>query len=43
VPTRRRGVKRCLAEGAGRLALFVGAAGLANNITIVAAVLAKHH
>jgi IS5 family transposase len=38
---RGRGMKRCRAEGAERLALFVGAAVLANNLMIVAALLIK--
>jgi transposase, IS5 family len=38
---RGRGMKRCLAEGAERFALFVGAAVLANNLMIVAALLTK--
>jgi transposase, IS5 family len=38
---RERGMKRCRAEGAERFALFVGAAVLANNPMIVAALLAK--
>jgi len=37
----RRGMKRCRAEGAERFALFVGAAVLANNLMIVAALLTK--
>jgi transposase, IS5 family len=36
---RGRGMKRCRAEGAERFALFVGAAVLANNLMIVAALL----
>jgi transposase, IS5 family len=39
---RGRGMKRCRAEGAERFALFVGAAVLANNLMIVAALLTKH-
>ena len=38
---RGRGMKRCLAEGAERFTLFVGAAVLANNLMIVAALLIK--
>jgi IS5 family transposase len=38
---RGRGMKRCLAEGAERFTLFVGAAVLANNLMIVAALLTK--
>jgi IS5 family transposase len=38
---RGRGMKRCLAEGAERFALFVGAAVLANNLMIVAALLTR--
>jgi transposase, IS5 family len=38
---RGRGMKRCRAEGAERFALFVGAAVLANNLMIVAALLTK--
>ncbi|HWN78102.1 MAG TPA: hypothetical protein VNN81_09515 [Bradyrhizobium sp.] len=38
---RGRGMKRCLAEGAERFALFVGAAVLANNLMILAALLTK--
>jgi len=38
---RSRGMKRCRAEGAERFALFVGAAVLANNLMIVAALLIK--
>jgi transposase, IS5 family len=38
---RGRGMKRCRAEGAERFALFVGAAVLANNLMIVAALLIK--
>jgi len=34
-------MKRCLAEGAERFALFVGAAVLANNLMIVAALLTR--
>jgi hypothetical protein len=34
-------MKRCRAEGAERFALFVGAAVLANNLMIVAALLTK--
>ena len=40
---RGRGMKRCLAEGAERFALFVGAAVLANNLMIVAGLLAKRY
>ena len=38
---RGRGMKRCRAEGAERFTLFVGAAVLANNLLIVAALLTK--
>jgi transposase, IS5 family len=38
---RGRGMKRCRATGAERFALFVGAAVLANNLMIVAALLTK--
>src|SRR5262250_375372 len=38
---RGRGMKRCRSEGAERFALFVGAAVLANNLMIVAALLTK--
>jgi len=38
---RGRGMKRCRAEGAERFGLFVGAAVLANNLMIVAALLIK--
>ena len=38
---RGRGMKRCLAEGAERFTLFVGAAVLANNLMIVAALLTR--
>src|SRR5215472_9942223 len=38
---RGRGMKRCRAEGAERFALFGAAAGLANNLMIVAALLTK--
>jgi IS5 family transposase len=38
---RGRGMKRCRAGGAERFALFVGAAVLANNLMVVAALLAK--
>ena len=38
---RGRGMKRCRAEGAERFALFVGAAVLANNLMILAALLTK--
>ena len=38
---RGRGMKRCRAEGAERFGLFVGAAVLANNLMIVAALLTK--
>jgi transposase, IS5 family len=38
---RGRGMKRCRAEGAERFALFVGAAVLANNLMIIAALLTK--
>ena len=38
---RGRGMKRCLAEGAERFALFVGAAVLANNLMILAGLLIK--
>jgi hypothetical protein len=40
---RGRGMKRCLAEGAERFTLFVGAAVLANNLMIVAGLLAKRY
>jgi IS5 family transposase len=38
---RGRGMKRCRAEGAERFALFVGAAVLANNLMIIAALLTR--
>jgi IS5 family transposase len=38
---RGRGMKRCRAQGADRFALFVGAAVLANNLMIIAALLTK--
>jgi transposase, IS5 family len=38
---RGRGMKRCRAEGAERFALLVGAAVLANNLMIIAALLSK--
>jgi transposase, IS5 family len=38
---RGRGMKRCRAEGAERFTLFVGAAVLANNLMILAALLTK--
>jgi IS5 family transposase len=38
---RGRGMKRCRAEGAERFALFVAAAVLANNLMVIAALLAK--
>jgi transposase, IS5 family len=38
---RGRGMKRCRAEGAERFTLFVGAAVLANNLLILAALLTK--
>jgi hypothetical protein len=38
---RGRGMKRCRAEGTERFALFVGAAVLANNLMIIAALLTK--
>jgi IS5 family transposase len=38
---RGRGMKRCRAEGAERFKLFVGAAVLANNLMIVAALPTK--
>src|SRR6202158_6103391 len=38
---RGRGMKRCRAEGDERFALFVGAAVLANNLMIIAALLIK--
>jgi hypothetical protein len=38
---RGRGMKRCRAEGAERFGLFVGAAVLANNLMIVAALLSR--
>ena len=34
-------MKRCRAEGAERFALFVGAAVLANNLMIIAALLTR--
>jgi len=41
VLSRGRGMKRCRTEGAERFALFVGAAVLANNLMIIAALLIK--
>jgi transposase, IS5 family len=38
---RGRGMKRCRAEGAERFELFVGAAVLANNLMVIAALLIK--
>jgi IS5 family transposase len=38
---RGRGMKRCRADGAERFSLFVGAAVLANNLMIIAALLIK--
>ena len=38
---RGRGMKRCLAEGAERFELLVGAAVLANNLLNIAALLTK--
>jgi transposase, IS5 family len=38
---RGRGMKRCLAEGAERFELFVGAAVLANNLMIIATLLIR--
>jgi transposase, IS5 family len=38
---RGRGMKRCRAQGAERFVLFVGAAVLANNLMIIAALLSK--
>jgi transposase, IS5 family len=38
---RGRGMKRCLAEGAERFELFVGAAVLANNLVIIATLLIR--
>jgi transposase, IS5 family len=41
VLSRGRGMKRCLAEGSQRFELWVGAAVLANNLLVIAALLAK--
>jgi IS5 family transposase len=41
VLSRGRGMKRCLAEGIDRFELWVGAAVLANNLMIIAGLLAK--
>jgi transposase, IS5 family len=41
VLSRGRGMKRCLAEGSERFELWVGAAVLANNLMIIAALLNK--
>jgi transposase, IS5 family len=41
VLSRGRGMKRCLAEGHERFELWVGAAVLANNLMVIAALLAK--
>jgi IS5 family transposase len=41
VLSRGCGMKRCLAEGSERLALWVGAAVLANNLMVIAALLTK--
>ena len=41
VLSRGRGMKRCLAEGSKRFELWVGAAVLANNLMVIAALLAK--
>jgi transposase, IS5 family len=41
VLSRGRGMKRCLAEGSERFELWVGAAVLANNLMVIAALLAK--
>ena len=38
---RGRGMKRCLAEGRDRFELWIGAAVLANNLMIIAAMLLK--
>ena len=41
VLSRGRGMKRCFAEGSERFELWVGAAVLANNLMVIAALLAK--
>src|SRR5262249_55150822 len=41
VLSRGRGMKRCLAEGSARFGLLVGAAVLANNLMVIAPLLAK--
>ena len=41
VLARGRGMKRCLAEGAERFELWVGAAVLANNLMVIASLLTK--
>jgi transposase, IS5 family len=41
VLSRGRGMKRCLAEGRERFELWVGASVLANNLMVIAALLAK--
>jgi transposase, IS5 family len=41
VLSRGRGMKRCLAEGSERFELWVGAAVLANNLMVIAALLTK--
>jgi transposase, IS5 family len=41
VLSRGRGMKRCLAEGSVRFELWVGAAVLANNLMVIAALLTK--
>jgi transposase, IS5 family len=41
VLSRGRGMKRCLAEGGERFELWVGAAVLANNLMVIAALLTK--
>ena len=41
VLSRGRGMKRCLAEGIERFELWVGAAVLANNLMVIAALLTK--
>jgi transposase, IS5 family len=41
VLSRGRGMKRCLAEGIDRFELWVGAAVLANNLMVIAGLLAK--
>ena len=38
---RGRGMKRCLAEGRERFELLVGAAVLANNLMVIAALLTR--